>query len=244
MKRVHYSSLRQMARSPQHYVASVDDLLEQSRAMRIGSYVHQLVLGPQPGKTIHLFEGEKRIGKAWDAFSEREGEIVTLPEAKEAELIARAVSLDANAQMLLANTEREKPLQWESNGMPCATGGLDAIGEGRLIDLKTTSNAEPRKFARHIFDMGYPAQLAWYQEAARANGLVADELYIIGVEVTAPYAVTCYRLTPPVVEFGGKCIAMWMEKLRGCLENDFWPGYTQAILDLELPAWMGEVEDE
>lgn len=245
MKRVRFSNLKAMSLSPAHYEARVDEPFERTRAMRVGTVTHQLVLGPQPGKEVLRFHGEKRAGKAWEAFETAHPnvEIATNPEWLEAEAIARAVLAHPKASELLAGTEREKQLEWELDGLPCATGGIDAIGCGRLIDLKTTTSTEPRKWARQAHAMCYPAQLVWYQYGARANGLTADELYLIGVETDRPYAVTPFKLTPATEEVGRRQIAAWLERLKRSLEDNHWPEYTQTVLDLEPMPWMENDDD-
>ncbi len=82
-----------------------------------------------------------------------------------------------------------------------------------------------------------------FMEGARANGYTADELYIIGVESSAPYPVTVLKLTDDMIELGRKTYRLWLEKLRVCLDSDVWPGYTRTIVDFAAPAWMADDDD-
>lgn len=43
------------------------------------------------------------------------------------------------------------------------------------------------------------------------------------------------RLTPRALEEGEKLNRSWIERLDGCELADEWPGYTQSILDLDVP---------
>ncbi len=239
---VHLSDLKGFALSPAHFKASCESAFETTRAMRVGTIVHQMVLGARSNKPIHLFTGPKRQGKAWDSFVDehRGHEIVTQPEWDDAEPIANAVMNSTEAMRWLQG-RREIPLEWENGGIKCATGGIDVIGDGWLGDLKVTSCTEPSAWQRHAAKLMYHCQMTWYEDAAKAHGIDTSKgLVLIGVESRAPYNVTCMRLTPATIDQGRKSVSLWMEKLRIARENDFWPGYTQTTIDFDLPAWMGD----
>lgn len=239
---VHFSDLKMMDLSPAHYVAACAEKFEPSRTMRVGTVVHHLVLGPNHIRPLVRYDGERK-GNAWKAFeAEHPGcEIVTAAEWSDAEPIAAAVIADPQAQRIIEGARREMSLTWESAGIKCATRGIDIVGAGLLADLKKTSCTEPRSWQRHAIKLWYHAQMAWYEEGAKANGLDTSKgLFLIGVEDVAPWAVTCLRLTPPVIAHGRKSITKWMERLRLCRENDHWPTYTQTVVDFELPVWLAE----
>lgn len=244
--RVSFSHLKHMARSPAHYRCAVEQPREPTRAMRVGTVVHRLVLGERPGHLVKRFEGEARRGKEWLAFVEANpgAELVTAPEWAEAEDIAAAVMSDPVATALLQGTATEAALEWEDAGTECGTSGVDFIGRGLLGDLKITTNVEPEKWQRHALNMLWHAQVVWYRNGARANGRdVSRGLFLLGVENTPPFVVTALELSEPVIELAEKTIALWLEKLRVCEENDFWPGYVQSPVPMVLPAWMGGDDD-
>lgn len=243
---VRFSDLKKFAQSPAHYKASVESRFEQTRSMRIGTIVHQMVLGKRDGfPEVVVYEGAQRRGTEWDKFRQKHAgaEIVTLSEWNEAEPIAKAVQADAVASKYLAG-RREVPLTWEDAGIKCQTGGIDIVGDGWIADLKTTQTSEPARFMKLAWNLSYHAQLAFYEIGANANGIDTSKgLYIIGVETDAPYCVTVLKLTDAVRDLGRKSCAIWLEKYRSCVENDFWPGYAQSVLDFELPGWMVEEEE-
>lgn len=247
---VHFSLLKKMALSPLHYAeacrAACLEQNEPTRQMRVGTGAHFQLLGPRDGHRIVAFEGDTRTGAVWKSFAaEHEGaEILTAPEWADATAIAEAVRRDPIAAPLLEG-RHEVPLRWDDGGITCATEGVDIVGKGRLVDLKTTPSTEPEKWKRHAFGMHYPAQLMFYAEGARQNGIdVHEGLYLIGVESCPPYAVTVLKLTPATEDHGRRCVALWLEQLRRCEENDFWPGYTQQVVDFDLPPWMVAVDDD
>ncbi len=244
---IHFSTLKKFALSAAH----VNEALtgpegEWTRAMKVGTIVHHLVLGPHTRKGLVRFDGDRRQGKVWDqCVADNPGkEIVTAPEWTDAEPMAKAVQRHELAMSLLAG-RKEVELEWINAGVKCATHGIDVIGDGWLADLKTTTCTEPEAFQRHAFKLLYPQQMAFYKDAAEYHKIDTSKgLFLIGVESTAPYVVTCFKLTDALIEHGTKSIALWIEKLRAARENNFWPGYTQAIVDFDVPGWMGAGDDD
>jgi hypothetical protein len=258
---INFSTLRYFARSPAHYRAALDRPIKPTRAMRIGTIVHYLVLGARAGRALHVVPGESRRGKAWEAFeAERrcephECDIVTQGEHDDAEPVAAAVLADPIAQRLLLapHVRREVPLGWRDptlGGLECATSGVDAIGVidgGYVAELKTTTDTQPDRLMRHSIERWYHAQLAWYWQGCDANAIPVRAAYVVAVEVAPPYAVTVIRMTDPVLEHGRKSLRLWLEKLRQCLDaGDVgeWPAYSQSVVDWVLPAWLGNGDGE
>ncbi len=238
---VHFSTLKKLALSPAHYRVACESETDPSRGMRIGTGSHFLLLGPREGQRVVCFPGEDRRSKGWKDFAaENDGaDILTLPEWSECESIAKAVLADPVAGPMLAAARKEVPLKWTSAGLPCSTSGVDLVGPGWLAELKTTTTTEPTAWARQALRMHYHCQLAWYEEGARANGIdVSGGLWIIGVEIAAPWAVTCFELTEGTILAARKSVGLWLEKLRACELNNSWPTYTQTAIPLDLPVWM------
>jgi hypothetical protein len=212
--------------------------------MRVGSTAHHMVLGPHTRKPIVLFDGEKRAGKEWTAFEAANTgkEIVTLPEWRDAEPVADAILRNAHVRTLLDGALKEIPMAWQDAGIDCATDGVDIVGRngGYIADIKTTSCAEPAAFTRHAFKLLYHAQMAWYRRGGRALKWPVTSCYLIAAEVSPPYPVTVMRVTEAALAQGEKSIAKWIEALRRCREEENFPEYTQAILDLDLPPWFGD----
>ncbi len=252
---VHYSQLRQFARSPKHYVHACRTQNEPTRAMRIGTAVHHRVLGERSDRPLEVFPGEARRGKDWEAFrdSRTTAEILTAPEWEESKAPALAVLEDPVARQLLDGARTEVPLRWDDCGIPMSTGGLDVLGPvgiggsgaGYIADLKTTANAEPEHLQRHAIKMLYHAQMAHYRAGACAAGLATHktELHLIAVEVDPPHCVTVLTLSPEVIEAGERCVRAWMERLKVCAESDYWPGYAQSAVTWALPEWMEEFDE-
>jgi hypothetical protein len=236
---VHFSNLKQLAKSAAHYRHAITAGVDETRAMRIGSCTHAFVLGGR----YHLYEGERR-GKAWAQFKAEHDDgatIVTSSEHAEASAIADAVLANPDAARLLSGPyETEKSLQWSWLGRECE-GRVDLIGPNFIADLKVTSSAELRKFEAHAIRMGWHAQLPWYQRGAGRDP-VTSESYLIAVESSAPHCVVVRQLTERAADAGDRMCRLWMEQLLGCEAVNQWPGYAQSIVPLDLPEWA-DTED-
>lgn len=231
---LHFSQLRNMARSPAHYRSALETPRADTPSMRLGRLVHTLVLGGPP---FVVFDGTRR-GKAWTDFEAAHGglEIVTVDEEAVALEIAASIRASDVAQMLLGGMH-ELELSWEIAGRKCA-GRLDVLGhDGKYVtELKTTTDAEPGRFMRTASRLAYPSQLDWYGNGLVAAGMVAPEnYYIVAVETKPPYVVTPFEVTPHALELGRRTWRSWFERLRVCEESNSWPGYTLDIYPLDVP---------
>ncbi len=242
---VHFSHLKNFALSPAHYRASVFEVFEATRAMRVGTIVHEIVLGAHRTKPCILYDGAERKGNVWKDFERvakaksPKCEIVTAAEWADAKPIADAILSDPVARQFIEGTRREVPLQWTSGGILCETDGIDVVGLGFIGDVKRTSCTEPGGFARHAAKNMWHCQLAHYEEAANANGIDTSKgLFLLGVEPEPPYACTVMKLTEDTIAQGRKSCVKWLEALRVARENDHWPSYTQTVVPFDLPPWM------
>lgn len=245
MTPIRYSHLRAIGRSPAHYRHACTGQREATPAMRTGTLVHGLVLGG--GQTV-VYDGERR-GRAWSDFAAaHEGrEIVTAAEVARAVPIADAVTADPVAGPLLRAEEarREERLSWSMEGLACqGTPDYFNPATGVLLDLKTCSDASPRAFGRHAWSYSYHAQLAWYAHALTLAGHTVRECLLVAVETSAPYGVSVHRLSPRLLEEGHRQWRAWWEQLRVCIAADQWPGYAEAVCELDMPAWMVEDDDD
>lgn len=247
---VHFSNLKAFALSPAHFKASCETAFVPTADMKEGTIVHHIVLGPHRTKPLVRYDGEERKGNAWKDFEAQHPkgtEIITAREWSRAEAMANALKNDPMLRSFLEGAEREKPIRWESGGIECETDGIDIVqiqnGMGLLADLKRTSCTEPRGFARHAFKQHWHVQLPFYEEAANAKGIDTSRgLFLIGAEPDPPYVVTVMQLTPQLIDVGRRTYIKWLETLRRCRNEDLWPGYSQTVVDFDVPEWMADEE--
>ena len=224
---LHFTNLRNIARSPAHYLASIYEPRESSTAMRFGQIVHA-VLFRQP---YHIWAGDRR-GKQWDAFAAQHLHelIVTESEFTRAMRCCDAIGNNPLATPLLVGAH-EVDRTWTTLGRASA-GRIDVLGDTFVTELKTTSSAEPYQFIRGALRLCYHAQLAWYLDGV---GMSDKPAHIVAVEVAPPFAVSVFTLTPRALEAGRKLYRLWLERLLVCESANEWPSYCQSIVAFDVP---------
>lgn len=228
-----HSRLKLMGRSPAHYHAAVE---RDTTSMAIGSAADALILG---GQAVVAYPGKQRRGKEWDAWQADQDPaalIVTQRELGLAQGMAAAVAINPDAMWALAGTIRET-LFWKREGLPCR-GTPDVRNDARrfLTDLKTSETSDPSRFPWKVRQYAYHAQLAWYRDGIERSGLPRPATcYIVAVEQLPPHVVTVFRLTEHTLDMGDRLNRLWLERLRVCQSSDYWPGYSETVLDLDLP---------
>jgi PDDEXK-like domain of unknown function (DUF3799) len=234
-----FSELKEMRKSPAHFRAAYESPREEDVSLRIGQLTHTLILG---GDHFAVYEGERR-GNAWRDFAkEHEGAfIVTEKEFARANKVAMAVRRDPVARPFLDGL-KEQELTWEAFGRKFA-GRVDIIGDRFVADVKTTRYAEPGFFVREALRRAYHVQLGMYFDGARANGHNITNAYVLGVETSPPYAVTCLRLTMRAKEEGQKLLRLWVERVASCEAAGEWPPYIQQVVDLDIVEDAGLIFD-
>jgi len=266
--RLHFSELKQMARSPAHYAHACKHAKDPSRAMTVGAVGDAIVF--RTPERIAIYPGPTRRGKEWDAFQalNRGKTIAIQSEVDDATGAAEAILRDPIAGAILAECETQIVIQWEQMGMPCASGivgergGIDALHRGgptkygpngivvhptapTIWDVKCVGvDVDPDGIAKHAWRQHWHAQLAWLVDGWNArDGRALDEPTVhaaglICVEANPPHCVTVMRCTPEALDHGRRSIRLWLEMLAACEGEDKWPGYTQTIAELGVPAWL------
>jgi hypothetical protein len=234
-KVVRFSELKVMGRSAEHFRAAYEHPKETSAQMRFGSLLHTLILG---GDSFAVFSGERRAGKAWDAFEEEHsGKLIVKQSELDVGLeIARKVQRHHYAGPLLAG-KCEHELRWKFAGRDCG-GKLDVLGRRQISDVKISASAEPGWFRRQALRMAMHGQLAWYREGARQNGYAIDGCNLIAVEPAPPYAITVFQLSERLLAEGDRLCRSWIERLNVCEDAEpggYWPSYSECpvLLDVE-----------
>lgn len=241
---VRFSRLKLMGLSPAHYAAAH---VAETPAMSLGTAAHALVLGTAE---VIPYEGIRR-GAEWQRFKDEHQDCEILParQYEQAKAMAESVLRHPEAVRLL-DGEHEREIEWSFCGRSCVSH-LDVLGRGGewIVDLKTARTAKPERFSWSARTMAYHSQLAFYAQAVVASGLCTPAAaYIVAVESVAPYVVTVYRLTPNALDLGLRLCRLWMERLLACEAAGRWPGYCEAIVDLDVPddecelVFGGEIE--
>jgi len=249
------SGLDLIARSPLHFWARYLDPnrvpTEPTAAMRLGTAVHTHVLELDQWQQRYITAPEGidrryKVGKeAWAAF-EAQSEGRTVISREDADLVMRmgrsVFGHPAAAMLLGLPGKAETTHMWTdaSTGLQCKCRPDWLTDGGRLIvDLKTTENASPREFARSIAEWRYHVQAAWYLDGIeQATGTRPEQFIFICVEKKAPFACAVYAADAEMIAAGAQTAARDLEVLATCKAADAWPGYSNQIEPISLPAWM------
>lgn len=176
----------------------------------------------------------------WEEWDKKaEGKSIVKPEDLEAVEGMHASLLGHHSirQILTQpNQRREHVLLWGMHGVPCR-GRPDIIGDGVIVDLKTTGDCSREAFSREIFQQRYHAQAAFYMDGANANGLGIKAFIFVAVETKPPFLCAYYYASPTMIEWGRIENQRDLSTYKQCVESGNWPGVKSTIDPIELPAW-------
>jgi hypothetical protein len=107
-----------------------------------------------------------------------------------------------------------------------------------LLDLKTCGDASPAEFRRQIARKRYHVQDSFYTDG---YGIAADvevlAFVFVAVESEWPYAACALMLDEEGKEQGRRDYRRNLSTYANCRKSGVWPGYSQQIEIVNLPAW-------
>jgi hypothetical protein len=237
-------------KTPAHAKAILDGRsVFESDALTTGTAVHQMLL-----RDDRLVVCAHDSWRTKDAREERDavrarGLVPILTHQWDE---AREIAQHVNGQILELGIEptpftkgqAEHVIRWDENGVKCRAL-LDWVrDDGSFVDdLKTTTDASPRKFANHIFRMGYDIQAAFYTRAVIAGLGVTPTFRWIVVEVKQPYPISVHTLTPAAMYAAQVKVDTALSLWRECLDLGIWPGYPNAVQEVDTPGWAAGESD-
>jgi hypothetical protein len=202
---------------------------------------------------IAMPDGLKRTTKEGKAEYERlistGKQVMSASQAKQVEGMRQSILMHSDAAMFL----RSMPGQAEVSAFVEVDGinhknlkakarfdrVVDVGGEVAIVDLKTTENASPREFSRSIAQWRYFLQASWYLDGIeQSTGTRPEQFIFICVEKKAPFACAVYAADAEMIAAGAQTAARDLEVLATCKAADAWPGYSDQIEPISLPAWM------
>lgn len=230
-----FSHLRTLGqRSPAHLKAELDGGEKgDTTAMLIGSALDASIFGTMP---VIVYSG-RRAGHAWEDFATSNCDylIVSETEFEKVDGMVKSLKNHPGAMKWLEGV-RQEAILWNCAGIACrSTPDVYTPGAGRLVDLKTSFTTQPDRLQAHCLKMAYHAQLSFYAEALRITGKAnPSQVAIVAVESTPPHPVTILRLSDRTLEAGEKLWRSWFERYRVCAETNLWPGYSQAVVEMDV----------
>lgn len=240
---VNWSSLKELKRSPKHYRYRLENERPDSVRLALGRGAHTAILEPMRFlRDYALWEGDRRAGKAWETFKEANAgkTILKSDEYDRCLAIGESVRSHSVASKLLAKGEAEQTLTWTDpvTGIKCKARP-DWMCDPATVDIKTAKSIEPRQFASACARLGYTGQAAFYCGGrALARNEQPKPFIIIAVEIDPPHDVACYELDEDALYAGEKEVMELLALLSSCRESDSWPGRSQELETLAMPAWL------
>lgn len=231
-----YSSLSYFKESPKSFIDYKLKRVEPTDAMIFGSMVHCLILEPEKfTERYYVIDDESicvEIGgakpratnayKSWYASEEIkacEKICISISDFKAAEIQSLNVRYNAAAAKVLKRiTETEKPIEWDYKNFKFR-GVLDGLGDV-IVDLKSCTDANPRKFQRDIISMDYYLQAACYVKGIYELTGEVLPYYIIAFDKSN--GVSVHQLTDTLITFGMDEYEMLCDKMNECILKDGW----------------------
>ncbi|SEN89064.1 PD-(D/E)XK nuclease-like domain-containing protein [Nonomuraea pusilla] len=213
-----------------------------------GHAAHLMVLGTGPELVVvEAKDWRTKAAKEQRDAAYQSGKVpILVGEHRQAKAMAAALRAHPIASAVL-NPEigdPEQTLIWQDSQTGVwRRARLDWLPNGgadRFIvaDYKTTRSANPAAIQRSVYSYGYHAQQAWYLDGVEALGLAADPAMVfIFQEKMPPYLVTVVQLDSAAVRAGRAMNRQAIDIYRQCVETGRWPGYTDDIPLISLPAW-------
>lgn len=246
------TALKRLSVSPLNYKWLKENEKKATRSLSQGTAAHCAILEPHRLKTdFVLWTGGVRRGKAWDLFEEAHAgkQILNEQEWSEVQAMHAAAHSHPDAARYFQHGFAEVTLQWtdpQTGRKYKARVDWVTMVDDRLIfvDLKTTRDSSPRRFGQDAFKLGYHIQAALYVDGGFAIFGDQPRFVFVAVENKGPFDVSVFNTPDHILEQGHDEYTRLEETLAACEASGFWPGRSGREMDLSLPAWAYDTEDE
>jgi hypothetical protein len=238
-------------RTPAHAKAILDGQVKfDTDAMTTGTAVHQLLLRDDRVDVLEFDSFRTKDAQAARELSRSQGRVPIL-RARFDE--AREIAQHVNGQILASNVkptpftkgQAEVVLRWNDGHTECRAL-LDWLRDDRMFidDLKTTTDASPAKFRRHVFNMGYDIQAAFYTRAVQASQDATPVFRFVVVETKPPYPVSIFTLSDRAMASAQVKVDAAIQLWNECQQTGVWPAYPQDLIEVDLPGWVSDEADQ
>jgi hypothetical protein len=237
-----YSSLKEFAKSPRHYLDYLNRKRETTPAMLFGSMVHCLLL--EPSKFNKQFAVMGTIDKRTTAGKEAYAKFVEESVGKDVVMENDYNEAMALADNVLSNTklapwiqnchQYEQEFRHEVRGLPIR-GFFDGVAEDYILEVKTTMDASPENLMRDFYNRQYHMQAGIYN-------IVSDKpiKYLI-IETRSPYDAYIADATDNYLKKGHELFSDTITRFNKCMEDNEWhKGYefNSPYIKIDLPSWV------
>ena len=227
------------------------------KAFDFGRAAHEEVLGVGGGiEVIDVADFKTKAAREARDAAYAEGKTPLLPkEYQQIQEMAAAVKAHPVAGHIFKPGEglAEQSLFWmdPATKVRCRAR-LDWLPTPRkgkrliVADLKSARSVAPRDLAKSIHEYGLHQQDDFYRRACRELGIGNEKTSFVFVFVakTPPYLVTVVELDAEARRIGKERNDQALKVYANCMETGHWPGFSDDIEVLSLPAYAERQHDE
>lgn len=240
------SSLKHFMVSPAHYLASLEEKKEPTKAMSFGSAYHAHVLAQDHSKHYAVKEkvdGRSKEGKLYnESFAiENAGKIIIDKEEHETLLkMEDALQSHDIASSLIGDATHREVAVFATYNSPASgirlKGMIDGYDStsGNIFDLKTAEDASPAGFRKAIWDRRYDIQQIHYNWLLNENGKPVGNFYFIAQEKVPPFAVGVYMISASSILKSIEYWKMSLERFGVCQQTGNYPAYSDEVIEINL----------
>lgn len=232
--------------SPKHVHAHP---VVQSEAMALGTEFHAYLLDPDfhtrffvmpdkkyawnkkegfPEKAAHALIRELNEGKTCLSAADMNCIECAYHELRDHPFGAPLVGDIASKKALTEVTLIWKEEIYDGSMVPCKAR-LDILNDSKIIDPKTTRNANPLKFQWDVLPtrdgLNYWIQAGWYWRGAKANGLDIDGFDFIAIEMEPPHGITWHCIDEAELASMQPKIITLASRWAQCTATQTFPNY-------------------
>lgn len=251
----HFSGIWRLLKSPAHYKYFIEHPEPPSDAMILGNLVDTLLLEPnlynaRYGLLPETYINDDGDEKKWNmnakvckeeyAELKASGKQVIKSEMLEtANAMIEQIKTHAEIMKTIEESKKQVCVVWvdADTGVMCKAL-LDMLSPDGTTDLKTTTDASQKAFSFKINSFLYHVQGAMYSDGvtAHSDGIILP-YRIIAVETEPPHCPAIYALEENSLLTGREIYKHALRIYKDCVDNNSWPGYSQFIEDINIPAY-------
>ena len=238
-----YSSLKEFAKSPSHYIQYVFNPREQSKEMNLGSAIHTMILEMENfGKKFAVAPSVDRRTKEgkdkWEEFASTVGDksILSVDDNATAHEIVTKLFRDKSAKDFL-NKDGHVEKEWRKElfGLPFR-GFMDKETDDYVIEIKTTSDGEPKTFIHDFMKRKY------YMQAAIYHAVTGKDIRYLVIETKPPYNYFISEISQEYLDYGLEEVSKLCSRFDECLVLNAWSAGYEFMSDspiiIDRPYWL------
>lgn len=225
------------------YLAPNRETHQSTKAQMIGTAIHAAALEPDKFEEEYVIAPFKdRRAAGYKAWSKEQSKHILLPgEMRNVKGMHRSLHAHKTAGALLRAAGQ---FEFSAYAEDPETGVLVRarydllLDSGWCVDLKKCQDASPTGAGKAIGNYGYFHQDAFYRDVLTwASGEEPAGFVFIFVEEEPPHAVGVYQLSIDDINRGRRLYRRNLNIYAECLQRNFWPGYSDDPVEIDLPSW-------